>query len=193
MSRLNRAAQVMSAVALVLAAACAPDEGAMTDTAAGTVGATTGAMPAADADRVDDRVEVALSTDANLRGFGLDADEDDGRVVLKGAVRTEEQRAAAAQVAQGVASGVTIDNRIRVDANARMSDNPIDIDDVEEQVEKAFEDDTALRAFDLDVDEDNGQLVLEGSVRSADAKSMAEQVARRIAGTVTITNRIRVQ
>ena len=191
----QRVASSVAAIAMIFAAAaCAGGDVDTADTAAGTVGATTAATATPpDADRVDDRVEVALSTDPTLRPFGLDADEDDGRVVLKGAVRTEAQKTAAAQVATGVASGVTIDNRIRVDANARMSNDTPDVDDVEEQVEKAFEDDATLKPLNLDADEDNGQIVLEGTVRTAEQKTMAEQVAKRIAGTVTVVNRIRVQ
>ena len=194
MLSIKRAASFVAATTMIFAAAaCAGDTDTAADTAAGTVGSTAAATATPDADRVDDRVEVALSTDANLRPFGLDADEDDGRVVLKGAVRTEEQRAAAAQVATGVAAGIAIDNRIRVDANARMSNNAVDVDDVEEQVEKAFDDDATLKPLNLDVDEDNGQIVLEGTVRTADQKTMAEQVAKRIAGTVTVVNKVKVQ
>jgi osmotically-inducible protein OsmY len=134
-----------------------------------------------------------LSTDATLRPFGLDADEDDGRVVLKGAVRTEEQKSMAAQVATSVASGVPIENRIRVDVNARVSDNPVDVDEVEEQVQKAFDDDATLNPLKLDVSEDNGQVVLEGTVRTAEQKTSAEQIAKRIAGTVAVVNQIKVQ
>ncbi|MDQ3996727.1 MAG: BON domain-containing protein [Gemmatimonadota bacterium] len=192
----RRTASSIAAIALIVAAAaCAPDDAAISDTAAGAVGATTAATTATpSAERVDDRVEVALSTDTTLRAFGLDADDDDGRVVLKGAVRTEAQKAAAAQLATSVASGLTIDNRIRVDANARMSTgNPIDVDDVEEQVEGALEADATLKPFNLDVDEDNGQIVLEGTVRTAEQKTMAEQIAKRIAGTVVVVNRVKVQ
>jgi osmotically-inducible protein OsmY len=189
----TRAASSLAAIALSFAAAACGGGDTTADTAAGTVGSTAAATAAPDADRVDDRVEVALGTDATLHPFGLDADEDDGKVVLKGAVRTEDQRALAAQVATRVASGVAIDNRIRVDGNAKMSDNPVDVDDVEEQVEKAFDDDATLKPFNIDVDEDNGQLVLEGTVKTADQKAMAEQVAKRIAGTVTVVNKIKVQ
>jgi osmotically-inducible protein OsmY len=173
-----------------MAAACTPDADTTADTAAGMVGGTTAATGAPDADRVDDRVEVALSTDTTLRGFGLDADEDDGRVVLKGAVRTEAQKQHAAQVATGVAAGVTIDNRIRVDANARMSNDMPDVDDVEEQIEKALEDDATLRSLNVEVDEDNGQIVLEGNA-TAEQKTAVETLAKRIAGTVTVVNRIK--
>ena len=191
MSFTRRAATSVAAIAMIFAGACAGDAGDTADTAAGTVGATAAATtPTPDADRVDDRVEVALSTDTTLRGFGLDADEDDGRIVLKGAVRTAAQKEHAAMVATGVAAGVTVDNRIRVDANARMSNDTPDVDDVEEQVEKAFEDDATLKPLNLDVDEDNGQIVLEGTAPAAQ-KAAAEELAKRIAGTVTVVNKIK--
>jgi osmotically-inducible protein OsmY len=187
MSLMTRAASCVAAMIFTLA--CAGDADNTADTAAGAVGATTAATTP-DADRIDDRVEVALSTDTTLRGFGLDADEDDGKVVLKGAVRTEEQKSHAAMVAGGVAAGVTVDNRIRVNANARMSNDTPDVDDVEEQIEKAFDDDATLKPLNLDVDEDNGQIVLEGTA-SAAQKAAAEEIAKRIAGTVVVVNKIK--
>jgi osmotically-inducible protein OsmY len=190
----TRAASSIAAIAMIFAAAaCAGDTEYTADTAAGTVGGTAAASAVPDAERVDNRVEVALSTDATLRPFGLDADDDDGRVVLKGAVRTEEQKSMATRVATSVAAGVPIENRIRVDANARMSDNAVDVDEVEEQVEKALEDDATLKPLNLDVGEDNGQIVLEGTVQTAEQKTLAEQIAKRIAGTVVVVNRVRVQ
>lgn len=93
-------------------------------------------------------------------------------------------------VAGGVAAGVTVDNRIRVAANARMSNDTPDVDDVEEQIEKAFEDDATIKALNLDVDEDNGQIVLEGTAPAAQ-RTAAEEIAKRIAGTVTVVNRIK--
>jgi osmotically-inducible protein OsmY len=200
MSSTRRAAGSVAAIALIFTvAACADDTADTTDTsaAAGAVGTTSGvaATPSTpSAESADDRVEVALSTDANLRGFGLDADESSGRIVLKGAVRTEEQKSQAAQVAASVAPGVTIDNRIRVEATARMrTSDPIDVDALEEQVENALEDDATLRPFDLEVDEDDGQIVITGNVQTAAHKTLADEIAKRLAGTVTVVNRIRVQ
>ena len=190
MSLMMRAASSIAAMTLILSVACAGDAGDTADTAGGAVGATAAATTP-DADRIDDRVEVALSADTALRVFGLDADEDNNTVVLKGAVRTEAQKQAAAQLATSVAAGVTIDNRIRVDANARMSNDMPDVDDIEEQIEKAIQDDTTFRSFDLDVDEDNGQIKLEGRVQSAEQKNAIEQLAKRIAGTVTVVNNIK--
>jgi osmotically-inducible protein OsmY len=67
------------------------------------------------ADEADDRVEDALEADTELRAFDLDADDDDGRIVLTGRVRTAAQRGQAEAIAKRLAPGIAIDNRIRVE------------------------------------------------------------------------------
>ena len=193
MTFMQRAALCGAAAFVVAgAAACGGDDQVLTDTSA--AGGALGAPAAtAQADEAEDRIEKALDADTALRGFGLDADDDDNRIVLKGRVRTEELKTLAAQVATREGGGLQIDNRIRVDASLRGGAQPVDVDEVEERVEDALEADSTLKAYDLEADEENGQIVLEGTVRSAAHQTLAEQVARRTAGTVTVVNRVRVQ
>jgi len=157
------------------------------DSAAGTT-----MQPAASADARDDVVERALDADAGLQAFALDADDDDGRIVLKGRVRSAAQKDLAGQIAAREAAGVTVDNRIRVDAAAGSGARPVDVDDIEDQVEDALEADSVLRALDIDVDEEEGQLILEGKATTAQ-RAAAEALAKRLAGTVIVVNRIRIQ
>lgn len=174
------------------------------DTDAGaTTGATTGATaaagdtvattpPAASAEDRDDVVERALDGDSTLQVFGLDADDDDNRIVLKGAVRTADQKDLAARIATREAAGVAVDNRIRVDPNARAT-RPVDVDEIEDNVEDALDADSTLRGLNLDVDEDNGQIVLEGTVRTAAQRATVDSIAKRLAGNVKVVNRLRTQ
>jgi osmotically-inducible protein OsmY len=187
----------VAALPLALAA-CSGGRDATADSVAASAGVTDSAagmsQPAATADARDDVVERARDADAGLQAYGLDADDDDGRIVLKGRVRTAAERDLAGQVAAREAAGVAVDNRIRVDSTvAGSAARPTDVDDVEEQVEDALEADSTMRAFDLDVDEENGQLVLEGNVRTAAQRAAAEALAKRLAGTVVVVNRIKVQ
>jgi|SRR5688572_4482931 len=168
-----------------------PAPAGVADSAAGTT-MQPAPQPAASADDRDDAVERALDADAGLQAFALDADDDDGRIVLKGRVQTAAQRDLAGQVAAREAAGITVDNRIRVDAAVRTGARPVDVDDIEDQVEDALEADSTLRALNLDVDEEDGQLVLEGTATSAQ-RAAAEAHAKRLAGTVTVVNRIKVQ
>jgi osmotically-inducible protein OsmY len=179
-----------AAAAVAALAACGGDDRTTVDTTT-AAGATTAVTPtpAPDADAVDDRVERALEADSLLRRYGLDADDDDNRVVLKGTVRTDAEKAHAQSVASGLAAGAAIDNRIKVDANARGWDAVVDVDDLEDQIEDAIEADSTFRGHDIDVDEDNGKIVLEGRVPAA-VKTAAEALARRMAGTVQVVSRI---
>jgi osmotically-inducible protein OsmY len=186
-------------VALPLAlVACSGGKDATSDSVAASAGVTDSAagmsQPAATADARDDVVERALDADAGLQAYGLDADDDDGRIVLKGRVRTAAERDLAGRVATREAAGVTVDNRIRVDSSvAASASRPVDVDDIEDQVEDALEADSTMKALDLDVDEENGQLVLEGKVKTAQQRTLAEGLVKRHAGTVTVVNRVKVE
>ena len=141
-------------------------------------------------------VKVALTTDTRVDASNINVDSDHvtKTVTLKGYVPTAEQKTLAGQIATREAAGVTVDNRIRVDAAvAGSAARPVNVDDVEERVEDALEADSTMRAFDLDVDEENGQLVLEGKVPTAAQRTLAEGLVKRIAGTVTVVNRIKVE
>jgi osmotically-inducible protein OsmY len=178
-------------MALVLAlagSACSSSESnRTTDSAAGGVGAST----TASGDDLDDRVEDALDADTSLRPFDLDAEDEDGRVMLEGTVRTAEQKALAEQVARRVAPQGTVDSRIQVSATARMREG--EPDDVEDRVEDALRAESALSGLDLDADDRSGGVVLKGTVRTAEQKTAAEQVARRVAPSARIDNQLRVQ
>jgi len=164
------------------------------DSAADTAAGDTATPAAATAEQMDDRVERALETDSALQAFGLDADDDNGRIVLKGRVRTAAQQALALQVANREAGGVAVDNRIRIDSTIRADRaRPVDVDELEERIEDAIEDDSTFRGLDVDVEEDDGQLVLEGRVRTAAQKTAAETLAKGMAGTVAVVNRLRVE
>ena len=164
------------------------------DSAADSVAGDTATPAAATAEQMDDRVERALETDSTLQAFGLDADDDNGRIIIKGRVRTAEQQALALQVANREAGGVAVDNRVRVDSTIQAGRaRPVDVDELEERIEDAFEDDTTFRGLDVDVEEDNGQLILEGRVRTAAQKTAAETLAKGMAGTVAVVNRLRVE
>ena len=174
-------------IAFVLATACSSNRtGQDVDTATGAVATQVSA------DDLDDRVEDALDADSSLRQFRLDVDDDDNRIVLEGAVRSDEQKTLAEQIAVRTAAGLTIENRITVSANAPIREGR-SLDDVEDRVEDALEADSVLAMFDLDVDDANNGLTIDGRVRSEDQKTRAEEVAKRTAPGVSILNRVRVQ
>ena len=183
----------IAALVVILAlVACSKGSDDRVDTLGGAAsGSVAAATPSAD--DAEDRVERALDADPALQAFGLDADDDDGRIVLKGSVSTAELQAQAAQIAAREAAGLTIDNRIRVDASRAGGTRPVDVDDVEDRVEDALKADSTLHGVDIDVEEENGGLILEGNVKTAAQQAAAVDLAKRVAGTVAVTSRLKVQ
>jgi len=60
-------------------------------------------------------IQKALRADSVLRAFELEAEKEGDHVVLKGRVRTEQQKALAAQIAAGQAAGLRVENQIEVE------------------------------------------------------------------------------
>ncbi len=173
------------------AASAGGDAVAAGDVPAAAAGAPAGAL---DADQAEDLVEDALRADSALAAFQLDADDEGERVVIEGIVATDAQRTLAAEIAGRAAPGVAIDNQVRVDAaTARREAAEAAADEADDRIEDALEADPALRAFDLDADDEDGRVVLTGTVRTAAERQTAEDVARRTAPGVPLDNRIRVQ
>lgn len=178
----------------VLLLACAKGD----KTADSTMGAidTTAAMtPAAvPVGDVDDRVERALDADPTLGSYGIDADNEDGKIELKGRIPTQALKDAATAVATREAAGMPIDNQMKVVASLTASANrPVDADDAEDNVKDAIKADPAMKDLDIGVDEENGALVLEGSVKTAAQQTAALELAKRIAGPIAVTSRLTVK
>lgn len=68
----------------------------------------------------------------------------------------------------------------------------LNVDQAEDAVEDALEADTRLKAFDLDADEDNNGIALEGIVQNAKQKALVEEIAKRTAPGIPINNQINV-
>lgn len=115
--------------AALFAAGCAPEQPDADDAVAPGPGApVTAASPAAtdgsvateagserQSKNTAERIEDMLEADATLKGFDLDAEEEDNRVVLKGEVKTAAQKTLAEEIARQQAGTATVVSEIRID------------------------------------------------------------------------------
>lgn len=65
--------------------------------------------------------------------------------------------------------------------------------DAADRVENALENDSTLKPFDLDADDEGDAIVIGGTVGNAAQKALAEDIAKRTAPGFTIINRINVR
>ncbi len=78
-------------------------------------------------------------------------------------------------------------------AGVPNSTQTISLDDAAEQIDEAFDQNVTLREFDLDADDEQNAIVLEGQVRDAAQRTLAEDMARQIAPSASVVNQITVQ
>ena len=65
-------------------------------------------------DRIYDQVRMKLTTDADVKGGGLDVSVKDGVVTIKGRVDTEKGKSRAAKLARKVKGVKDVDNELQV-------------------------------------------------------------------------------
>lgn len=147
-----------------------------------------------DADKAEGIVENALEADTTLKPFDLDVDENNGGIKIKGTVQTATQRALAEQIAKQNAPGISVVNQIAVAATASATNRSatVDADKAEDLVSDALKANATLKPLNIDADEENGGILLKGTVQTAAQKTLAENLAKQAAPGFSITNQIRV-
>lgn len=142
-------------------------------------------------------MEDAIEADARLKAFDLDADEDNGGIKIEGTVQNAKQKALAEEIAKRTAPSIPINNQISVGASASASLSPTgkppaDADEAEDLVSDAFEANTTLKSLNIEADEQNGGILLKGTVQTAQQRTLAENIAKQTAPKFSINNQIRV-
>jgi osmotically-inducible protein OsmY len=69
----------------------------------------------------------------------------------------------------------------------------LSLDDAAERIDEAFDQDATLKEFDLDADDEQNTIVLEGRVRDSAQQTLAEDIAHQVAPSATIVNQIAIQ
>jgi hyperosmotically inducible protein len=142
-----------------------------------------------------------------LNGSDIDVDAKDGMVTLQGTVPSEAARKRALELARkndGV-KGVTDELRVIPPAAATPnksgdttagagSKRSVDDGWIKSKIYAQFMADwnTVLDDSDIDVDVERGQVTLNGTVKSAEAKSRAVAIAKGTDGVKGVTDRLKV-
>lgn len=71
-------------------------------------------QPAIDADKAEDYVSDAFKANTTLKPLNIEADQENGGILIKGIVQTAEQRTLAENVAKQAAPNFSINNQIRI-------------------------------------------------------------------------------
>lgn len=166
---------------------------------------------------VDGKIEASYTLNRYLNPFEIDTDVNQGVVYLTGEVDSQVEKDLAEEIALGIEGVTEVRNELAVrpemDREVAQAPDFDDEDAMDLEIEAAgdddfgdhFEDATttarvkfALLANDsteglrINVDTEDGTVVLNGEVDSAEERELAERVAMNTEGVTAVENRLKV-
>ena len=113
-------------------------------------------------------VEMQLLNDPATDSYEISINANDGNITLTGTVESWQEKQLAAFVAKGVRGVTSVDNNIEINYKKDRSDF-----EIQEDVEKTLKNDIRIDAALVDVEVNDGNVNLSGTVGSANEKQMA--------------------
>jgi hyperosmotically inducible protein len=147
-------------------------------------------------------VKAALELDRDLSAHSIDVDSgaEEGSVVLRGEVPTEDLRAAAEERAAAVPDVRQVVNELRANPSLAAKGEPgrtlgENFDDraLEAKVKMAFSLNRELKGTDIDVRSYRRQVTLSGQVDAPAQRQLAVEIASRTADVAGVTDEIGVR
>ncbi|HON10382.1 MAG TPA: BON domain-containing protein [Chitinispirillaceae bacterium] len=130
-------------------------------------------------------VTNVLSWDSNIDNSDILVTVENGRVTLDGTVPAYWQKVHAREIVLNVQGVVSVNNRLAVVPAKHYVDELIARD-----IEAALDRSTEIDVNDVDVQVDNGKVVLMGDVKSRVAYEVAERIARNTDGVTDVINNL---
>lgn len=149
-------------------------------------------------ERVDDgaitaQVKSRLATDPTAKAYQINVDTADGVVQLNGFVDSKGAMQAAERVARGVDGVKRVQNNLELKAADRSVGEAVDDNTLTAKVKAALAADTSTKAYQINVDVNQGSVALGGFVDTAESKNTASRVARSVDGVKNVENNLQLQ
>jgi hyperosmotically inducible protein len=171
---MNTMHTIIATVALVLAPAATFAESAIDDAA------------------LTGKVKTALVADPIAKAYEIDVESKNGVVQLNGFVDTVEAREAAERAATTVSGIGKIDNNLEVRPGERSMEIVAGDAAITTKVKTALATDDPGLAMDVNVDTNNGEVLLSGFVDNDAQRARAEKAAHGIDGVRKVHNQLMV-
>lgn len=138
------------------------------------------------------RVKTALIGDERTKARQIDVAAFRGDVQLNGFVDSNAAKTAATRVARGVAGVATVTNNLQVGTD-RSAGEVVDDVAISARVRTALIGDPRTQSHQIEVDTNDGVVLLGGFVDSAGNKAAAEQIASRVSGVTRVNNSLEIR
>jgi len=155
---------------------------------------------------IDGKAEATLLFNGNLDSFDINTDVKNGNVVLTGKVENSVDKKLAEELVANIDGVVSVDNKLTIVADNDMdSDMSDDMEDTVDEGTSELTDakiatvvktrllmDTDISGFDIDVDVENGVVMLTGEVDSDAERDLAVEIAKNASDVKDVQSDLRV-
>ncbi len=150
------------------------------------------AAPTIDDAAMTAKVKTALIGDPVAKAYEIDVDTKNGVVQLNGFVDSAKAREAAERAARTVSGVGKIDNNLEVRSGERSMEVVADDALITTKVKTALATKDPGLAMDVNVDTDNGEVLLSGFVANDADRTNAEKTATSVEGVRKVHNELMV-
>ena len=158
---------------------------------------------------IDGKAEATLLFNGNLDSFDINTDVKDGDVILTGKVDNSVDKKLAEELVANIDGVMSVDNKLSVIEDKDMDSMTSDMsDDVEDGVDEGTSEltdakiatviktrllmDSDISGFDIDVDVEDGNVVLTGTVDSDAEEDLAVEIAKNASDVKNVENNLKV-
>lgn len=139
-------------------------------------------------------VKLALMGDSRLFRYEIEVGDDQQAVTLTGRVSTEEEKAAATEIAQAVQGVKAVVNKLAVDKDLAKTLLKKQDEILTNLIKERFSKSATLKAANFDVKTEDGVVQLNGTVRFQVIALEAAETARQVPGVRAVnTEKIRLE
>ncbi len=138
------------------------------------------------------RVAAQLAADPDVDKYEIDVDTEQGVVHLRGEVETQAEKDEAERIARNTRGVRDVVNQIQLMREGAGSGPDWDAW-VTTKVKSKLAVDPDIRAFNIDVDTENGIVYLTGIVEKEEDRMEAERLARGVEGVERVVNNLQLE
>ncbi|HAM36176.1 MAG TPA: hypothetical protein DEB40_02395 [Elusimicrobia bacterium] len=151
------------------------------------------AMPASAQSAMSDswitaKIKMSMAADGRVKGRQVNVDTENGRVMLRGKVDTQEAKAAAEEITKGIENVKEVKNELQVVPLSRREAAEVKDEVITARVKKSFSKDRALRKADIGVMTNDGVVSLTGEVPDLPTSAKASWDAWKVSGVKSVKN-----
>lgn len=144
---------------------------------------------------LDGKAEATLLMSQHLNNFTIDTLVENGVVTLRGDVDSEVDKHLAEELVLSLDGVKDVHNQLRVNPDTYATDSLLaDMQDskTESLIKARLLIDTEVSGTDIEVEVDQGKVILSGEVDSSAEKSLAETIAKNTSNVEQVVNRLEI-